>query len=85
MKMGSASGELVYSLTAFRTGSFEALPKIIKDEIRTRLPLYEQAPTCLLKGASKNSWLSFPSLFDAYLAKDRFPLPAPLGADGCAL
>jgi hypothetical protein len=83
MKMGSAPGQLVYSITSYRTENFEQLPLILQQEINQRLPLFKQAPRCFLEGEPPNSWELFPKIFDAYLQGQRFPLPAPLESDPC--
>jgi len=77
MKMGSRAGHLIYSATGYRVDDFEQLPKLLKDEINTRVPLYRHAPHAPLDCEDMTSWLYFKEHFDAYLAGATFPIPAP--------
>jgi Protein of unknown function (DUF1838) len=54
------------------------LPPFFQDEINTRMPLYRHAPEALLDDEDMTSWLYFQQHFDAYLAGEIFPIPAPV-------
>lgn len=77
MKMGDRPGQLVYSAYGVKVNGVTELPQLLQDEITTRVPLYKNAPSCFLDGEDVTSWLYFQQNFDAYLAGERFPLPAP--------
>ncbi|MBE9179146.1 DUF1838 domain-containing protein [Oculatella sp. LEGE 06141] len=76
MKMGDRPGHLIYSAYGSKVSHFAELPQLLQDEINTRVPLYQAAPKAFLDQDDMTSWLSFQQNFDAYLAGDRFPLPA---------
>jgi hypothetical protein len=50
---------------------------LLPDEIKTRIPLYKDAPKSQLDVEDMTSWIYFQQNFDAYFAGERFPLPAP--------
>lgn len=75
MKMGDASGYLIYSASGRKVSGFAELPRLLQDEINTRVPLYKQAPKRLIDGEDMTSWLYFQKHFPAYLAGEIFPLP----------
>jgi Protein of unknown function (DUF1838) len=77
MKMGNRPGHLIYSAYGSKAHSFTELPKLLKDEINTRVPLYKKAPQSFLEAEDITSWLYFQKYFDAYLAGEIFPLPQP--------
>lgn len=77
MKMGDRAGHLIYSASGYKVDDFEHLPQLLQDEITTRMPLYRQAPETRLDGKDMTSWLYFQEHFDAYLAGETFPIPAP--------
>ncbi|MBD1911782.1 MULTISPECIES: DUF1838 domain-containing protein [unclassified Leptolyngbya] len=77
MKMGDRPGQLIYSAYGGKVNGLDKLPQILRDEINTRVPLYKQAPQSYLEGEDSTSWLHFQKYFDAYLARERFPLPQP--------
>ncbi len=77
MKMGSRSGYLIYSATGKKVDDFDQLPQLLKDEINTRMMLYRNAPEAPLDCEDMTSWLYFQEHFDAYLAGETFPIPAP--------
>ena len=85
MKLGNRAGDLIYTLTAYKTESYDALPTVLRDAMEMRVPLYQEAPTCILQGQATNSWMLFPQRFHSYLAGETFPLPAPLASDACTL
>lgn len=76
MKMGNKPGHLIYSATGYKVGSLAELPQLLQDEINTRVPLYKDAPKDQLETEDMTSWLYFKQNFDAYLAGERFPIPA---------
>ncbi|MGJ5675549.1 MAG: DUF1838 domain-containing protein [Nostochopsis sp.] len=76
MKMGDRSGYLIYSAYGSKVQGFDELPQLLKDEINTRVPLYKNAPKSFLDVEDMTSWLYFQQHFAAYLASERFPLPA---------
>ena len=73
----------MYSADGSKLQSFEELPQWLQKEIKERIPLYEHAPTCLLKRRNTSSWTYFMENTQAYLEKKRFPLPAPLKQEEC--
>jgi hypothetical protein len=77
MKMGDRAGHLIYSGSGRKVADFYQLPQLLQDEINTRMPLYRQAPEAPLDDEDMTSWLYFEKHFDAYLAGDTFPIPAP--------
>ncbi|WP_348243944.1 DUF1838 domain-containing protein [Leptolyngbya sp. DQ-M1] len=76
MKMGDRAGHLIYSASGCKVAGFDQLPQLLQDEINTRMPLYRDAPTAPLDTEDMTSWLYFQQHFDAYLAKETFPIPA---------
>jgi hypothetical protein len=77
MNMGDRPGYLIYSAWGSKVSSFEDLPPLLKDEINTRVPLYKTAPKSFSDDVEDmTSWLYFQKNFQAYLAGERFPLPA---------
>jgi Protein of unknown function (DUF1838) len=78
MKMGNQAGHVIYSGYGNKVENFEQLPPFLQDEINTRMPLYRQAPEALLDDEDMTSWLYFQKHFDAYLAGETFPIPAPV-------
>jgi len=76
MKMGDRAGQLIYSATGSKVADFDQLPQLLQDEINTRMPLYRNAPEVLLDTEDMTSWLYFQQHFDAYLAREAFPIPA---------
>jgi hypothetical protein len=83
MKMKGKPGYLVYSATGKKVANFEALSPLLKEEIKTRLPLYEEAPRCFLATKNETSWTYFSKHFTAYLQAERFPIAAPAMNDVC--
>ena len=75
MKMGNIPGHLIYSANGLKVKEIAELPQVLQDEINTRVPLYKNAPKAPLD-SDMTSWTYFKKHFDAYLAGERFPLPA---------
>ncbi len=75
MKMGNLPGNLIYSAYGGKVSGVSGLPQLLQDEIKTRMPLYQNAPASLLDVDDVTSWLYFQKHFDAYLAGETFPLP----------
>jgi len=50
---------------------------LLQDEIKTCIPLYKDGPKSQLDVEDMTSWIYFQQHFDAYLAGERFSLPAP--------
>jgi hypothetical protein len=76
MKMGDRPGHLIYSAYGSKVSKFSDLPALLQDEMNTRVPLYKKAAKAPMDVEDMTSWLSFKQNFDAYLAGERFPLPA---------
>lgn len=74
MKMKGKPGQLVYSATMHKRLSFDELSPLLKQEITSRLPLYQEAPSCFLAVKNETSWIYFQKHFDDYLKGTRFPL-----------
>jgi hypothetical protein len=83
MKMKLIPGYLIYSAWGGRVQDYSKLSTLLKNEIDTRLPLYQRAPTCWLATKNETSWTYFLKHFTAYLNKEQFPLPAPAANDSC--
>ena len=74
MKMGDRAGQLIYSASGLKVNGFNDLPKLLQDEINTRVPLYKNAPKAPVYGEDMTSWKYFKKHFEAYLAGDEFPV-----------
>ena len=83
MAMGNRPGFLVYSADGGKVNSFEDLPQWLKQEIKENIPLYSSAPRCYLKSRNTSSWTYFARHKSAYVAGQRFPLPAPIKTEIC--
>ena len=83
MDMEEQEGYLVYSADGSKLKSFTELPAWLQKEIKTHLPRYEHAPTCLLDRRNTSSWTYFDQNFEAYKQKKRFPLAAPVVKEKC--
>lgn len=81
MKMGNYPGQLIYSASGSKVKRFAELPQLLQDEINTRVPLYKEAAKSKLDTEDMTSWLYFKQHFDAYLAGEIFPIPAPAEED----
>ncbi|AFY62202.1 DUF1838 domain-containing protein [Synechococcus sp. PCC 6312] len=77
MKMGAWPGQMIYSASGRKVMQFDQLPRLIQEQIQTRLPLFTQAPPQKLDTEDMTSWRYFAQNFEAYLAGEQFPLPAP--------
>ncbi|MDS3859267.1 DUF1838 domain-containing protein [Thermosynechococcaceae cyanobacterium BACA0444] len=77
MKMGARPGQMIYSASGRKVMEVLALPRLIQQQIETRLPLFSQAPSQKLDTEDMTSWRYFAQNFEAYLANEQFPLPAP--------
>ncbi|HLP91910.1 MAG TPA: DUF1838 domain-containing protein [Nostocaceae cyanobacterium] len=77
MKMSNSPGYLIYSAIGSKVVGVAELPPLLQEQINNRVPLYQQAPKKLIDGEDMTSWLYFQRHFDAYLAGEVFPLPAP--------
>ena len=85
MKMGNLPGMLVYSAEAHKVASFDNLPARMKNEIENRLPLYKNAPHCIVVGPNVTSWKYFAAHFDEYLKGAEFPLAAAIIENECVV
>jgi hypothetical protein len=74
MKMGSKAGNLIYSAFGSKVNSFTDLPKLLQDEINTRVPSYKDAPQSPLDQEDMTSWTYFKQHFEAYLSREIFPV-----------
>ena len=83
MKLGSKAGYLFYSSQGARVDSYYELPELIQEQIRTRVPLYRHAPSCMLAAPSVSSWTYFKQYFAEYLAGATFPIPATTEKSPC--
>ena len=79
MHMGdNHPGEIFYTTTGARTKDLSMMPQWLIDDVTTRLPLYLHAPSSYDPGVpNETSQTYFMKNFDAYLAGEKFPLPAP--------
>ena len=79
MKMKGAAGYLVFNAIVSKVDGLSQLPMLIQSEIQNRLPLYSNAPLCIVAGRGNvSSWSYFKDNFASYLAGSRFPLAAPI-------
>lgn len=79
MKMKGAPGYVVFNAIVKKDEHFSDLPELIQKEIQEKLPLYADAPSCIVSGQPNvSSWTYFKDNFAAYLAGLKFPLAAPL-------
>ena len=83
MKMGDRPGSLIYSAHGSKVPGYEWVPQLIRDDIDSRLGLYRKAPRCMLDTRNETSWTYFARHIDAYMAGERFPLPAPQVEERC--
>ncbi len=84
MKMGDRPGLMVYSARGQKVSGTSELPALLREELATRLPRFASAPGCYLAAMNETSWTYFARHLDAYLAGQRFPVPAPIGDEPCA-
>lgn len=65
MKMGSRPGLMIFNAMGRKLpGGFEELPEVLKTEIRTNYPLYEQAPPADDARPNETTWTKFKLLTD---------------------
>jgi hypothetical protein len=77
MNMGERPGHLLYRARGRKLGRLDDLVPLIRAELDQRLPLYREAPRCVVEGRrNETSWTYFASSLAAYRAGERFPLPA---------
>lgn len=76
MNMGNTNGQLFFSAQGARVTSFDELPQVLKDELNHRIPVFKDAPKCVLDVDNETSWTYFAKTFGAYLKREEFPLPA---------
>lgn len=75
MMMAGRPGNMYF--TAFgQRAQFEELPAWLQADIKTRLPLYLNAPPCMLDIPDSTSWSYFKEHFNDYIAGAQFPRPA---------
>lgn len=68
MKMRSRPGLMVFNFTGRKLpGGFEELPAVLKNEIRTNFPLYEDAPAADDTRRNETTWTKFKMLVDEAL------------------
>lgn len=85
MKMSDRPGRLLYRAHGRRVDALADLAPLLQHELAERVPLYREAPRCVVKDRkNETSWSYFARVLDAYLAGERFPLPAPLDPTECA-
>ncbi|MBA3498828.1 MAG: DUF1838 family protein [Deltaproteobacteria bacterium] len=83
MGMGERPGVLLYSTRGRKVAAWDELPRLLRDEISTRVPLYRHAPACVLPGKNETSWTYFARNVLAYQAGERFPIAAPVNTTEC--
>ena len=81
--MGDRPGGLLFSTTGERVASYGDLPDFMQQDIKERLPLFADAPPCVLDVDSSTSWTYFRDNFDAYLSGKQFPIEAPNASEPC--
>ncbi|MBZ0237026.1 MAG: DUF1838 domain-containing protein [Deltaproteobacteria bacterium] len=85
MNMGERQGHLLYRAHGRRVAGEAELAPLLRRELAERVPLYREAPRCLVKDQkNETSWTYFARALDAYLAGERFPLPASLDPSECS-
>mgnify|MGYP001792860019 CR=1 FL=1 len=75
MKMKDYSGNLVYNASIRKYRNFEELSPILQQFVKSRLPVYKEAPSGFVEGKNETSWTYFRKHFDKYLQGAQFPLP----------
>ncbi len=69
MEMGDRPGQMVFNAMGSKLpGGFEALPDVLKNEIRANYPIYEQAPPKDDTRPNETTWSKFKTLMDAQKA-----------------
>ncbi len=70
MEMGGRPGQMVFNAMGRKLpGGFEALPDVLKDEIRENYPIYEEAPPMDDMRRNETTWTKFKLLTDAARAE----------------
>ncbi len=65
MEMGGRPGQMVFNAMGRKLpGGFEELPDVLKNEIRTNYPIYEQAPPKDDTRRNETTWTKFKKLTD---------------------
>lgn len=82
MAMGDRPGYLVVSARGQKV-DYAALPPVLRDEIAQRVPLFRHAPTCVVAARNESSWTYFAKHLDAFRARERFPIAAPVQIETC--
>lgn len=59
MKMRGRQGQLVFNAVGTKLDSFDALPKLLKDEIAANYPAYRQAPPTDDARPNETTWTAF--------------------------
>ncbi|MBB3925178.1 hypothetical protein GGR43_000879 [Sphingobium jiangsuense] len=59
MKMRGRQGQLVFNAVGTKLASFDALPKVLKDEIAANYPAYRQAPPTDDTRPNETTWTAF--------------------------
>lgn len=83
MSMGTRPGYLVYSAHGRKLHGLDELPAPVRDDIDARLPLYREAPRCLVDARNDTSWTYFARHVAEYRAGAKFPIAAPVDPDEC--
>ncbi len=76
MKQGARPGRLLYRAHGRKVASVQMLDPLLQRELRERVPLFLDAPRCVVADRNETSWTYFARNLPAYLAGARFPLPA---------
>lgn len=74
MKMNGMQGSMLFNAVGSRT-EFGDLPQWLQADINNRLPLYHNAPRCMLAVPDVTSWSYFREHFDDYKKGSQFPFP----------
>ncbi len=75
MKMGGRPGQMVFNAMGRKLpGGFEELPDMLKTEVRTNYPIYENAPPADDTRRNETTWTKFKMLTDA-ARKAEGPMP----------
>lgn len=81
MKMGNLPGMLIFSSYGAKMPRSHLAP-LLQKELKERIPLFANAPQCVLETPNDTSWSYFKKNFEAYLKGEEFPIlaskePAP--------
>lgn len=75
MKMKGKPGQLVYTTTVRKFQNFNELFPSLQQVILSKVPVYREAPKCILAVENETSWTYFSKNFNSYLKSARFPVP----------